>query len=40
MKNETKNRAIGRLMLISPDSLRTIENRLPLERVSPRFHFA
>jgi len=37
MKNEMKNRARGRLMLISADSLRTIENRLLLERVSPRF---
>jgi hypothetical protein len=32
-----KNRARGRLMLIGPDSLHTIQNRLPLECVSPRF---
>jgi len=37
MTNEMKNRARGRLMLISQESLRTIENRLPLERISPRF---
>jgi hypothetical protein len=37
MTKEMKNRARARLMLISPDSVRTIENRLPLERVSPRF---
>ena len=37
MTNDMKNRAGGRLMLISPNTLRTIENWFPLEGVSPRF---